>query len=569
MLALRQEPLRNNCPCCSARTWRRLRPGKRQFDFARFIAETADAPACPPDTPQHELPAQCREHAATPAELHRKLDEAGYESIVIPHGTTWGLYTPPGSGWESQYSEEPPDPARQPLVELISGHGNAEEYRTFRAVTIEADGRYRCPAPTEGYLPACWRAGEIIRDRCTAAGDSPAACETRAELARQDYVNAGVAGHLSIGGEAPEDWLDAGQCKTCFLPAFNYRPGGSVQYLLARSRFDSDGTRRRNRVGFIGSSANHSARPGTGYKEFFRTGMTDAINGRDELARNAMLSPTGRDSAHSYEVRIGADGESAMRSTGSPVLELDLPASRLSETERQASYFLTGGLIAVHARTRDRNGIWDALERREVYATSGDRILLWFDLTNPPDGGVAPMGSAVTMQETPRFRVRAAGAYKQNPGCPEHVMDAVSADRLEFLCRSECHNPADERRLISRIEVVRILPQTEPDEAIESLIADPWLTHVCEPDPHGCTFTFTDDTFSDRSRDAVYYVRAIEAPSNAVNAGLARCEFDEQGQCVSVNLCHTGYKGDPSDDCLAPTEERAWSSPLYVDWQTR
>ena len=57
-------------------------------------------------------------------------------------------------------------------------------------------------------------------------------------------------------------------------------------------------------------------------------------------------------------------------------------------------------------------------------------------------------------------------------------------------------------------------------------------------------------------------VRAVEAPSPAVNAGLLRCEKDAEGSCVKVKPC----LGVPdSDDCLAETEERAWSSPIFVE----
>jgi hypothetical protein len=65
----------------------------------------------------------------------------------------------------------------------------------------------------------------------------------------------------------------------------------------------------------------------------------------------------------------------------------------------------------------------------------------------------------------------------------------------------------------------------------------------------------------------LYYVRAIEAPSLAVNADPLRCEKDANGVCIKVNPCLGDYQTPKSDDCLAPVEERAWSSPIFLDQQ--
>ena len=126
---------------------------------------------------------------------------------------------------------------------------------------------------------------------------------------------------------------------------------------------------RHFRFGFIAASDNHSARPGTGYKEVAREEFTETRFG------NFLDTPLGQ---VPQEEPVAVSRTVSLDSGSAPF--------SLFETERQASYFLTGGLAGVHSDGRDRQSIWDAIQRREVYGTSGPRILLWFDLLNPPGG---------------------------------------------------------------------------------------------------------------------------------------------------------------------------------------
>jgi hypothetical protein len=520
---------------------------QRYFDFGRYQEELLEAPICKEGVNTKELADDCSEVALTPDVLFEKLAQWGFDSMVIPHGNTWGLYTPPGSSWDKQLVGKQHDADQQRLIEVYSGHGNSEEYRNWKEIDWDSGGNPVCPSPTTDYEPCCWRAGEIIRSRC-AAGTSQAECDKRVADAQTNYLKAGAAGRRTVPGSQVTDWKDCGQCRNCFQPAFTSRPRSSAQYALAISNFDNPKDPRRFHFGFIGSSDNHKARPGTGYKEYGRRFMTEAAGARSQ----------------EWAARLGFGiGEPTAESVAFDPANTDVPAFQQLDFERQASFFLTGGLVAVHAPARDRDSVWNALKNREVYATSGDRILLWFDLLNGPNG-TAPMGSQVALGSAPRFRVSAVGAHKQNAGCPAHAIAGLSADRLTRLCRGECYNPTDERYRITRLEIVRIRPQIQANEPVNALIEDPWRRYECTDDPAGCQVEFEDPDYSESRRDVLYYVRAIQEPTMAVNASSLRCQYDQAGNCVSLNPCYGDYRTDFTDDCLGKTEERAWSSPIYL-----
>ncbi|HYV56684.1 MAG TPA: DUF3604 domain-containing protein [Candidatus Nitrosopolaris sp.] len=529
------------------------------YDFIRFMEETDEVPSCPDGVPSPKLPPGCYESAATPHDLFRKLDEWGFDTIVIPHGNTWGFYSPPGISWDKQLTPAEHDPQKQTIIEVMSGHGNSEEYRDWQEVQLEADGTARCPEPRADYLPSCWRAGQLTEERCRRAGGNPEQCAQRAAEAKRRYANMGVAGHLMVPDAEVEEWLDAGQCRDCFLPAFNYRPGGSTQYALAISNFETPEHPGHFRFGFIASSDNHRARPGTGYKEFDRLHTSEAGGARNATWRQRLNRRREGFDPWAYDPTKPADLQAAQD-------RIQAMGFMALEGERQASFFVTGGLAAVHASGRSREDIWRALKRKEIYGTSGDRLLLWFDLLNAGEGEAVPMGGEVRMDRAPRFEVRAVGAFKQRPGCPAESTRALAPERLANLCRGECYNPSDERKLITRIEVIRIRPQIAPGEPVRKLIEDPWQVLPCGRTQAGCVVEFEDPEFATAARDTVYYVRAIEEPSPAVNGGQLRCERDERGECLRVRPCYGDYRTPASDDCLAPIEERAWSSPIYVDY---
>src|SRR5882757_3005760 len=527
----------------------------RVSSYVAMMQELSKVPVCAENVDTKSLPANCFEVALRPEDLSRKLDEWGFDALVIPHGTAWGLSNPPSADWAHELTPAIANDPRQQLIEVYSGHGNSEEYRSWREYHIGSNGEKSCPAPSKDYLPMCWQAGRLIRARCDAKHLPAEECERREREARQRELDAPVgfaaAGFLAVPGAKTEEWLDAGECRDCFLPTWHHNPLGSVQYILALGQ-DRDGQDAlRFRFGMIGSTDNHNAMPGEGYKEVARW-------------NSILLLRLGNPDAKRFFLPPPSDRKPESR----PVTP-DLYSSSWAtwDVERTNSMAITGGLVAVHASNHSRGAIWNALKSRNVYATSGERMLLWMNLVNGP-GAPQPMGSAVRMKSNPEFEVKAVGAFIQNPGCPDFQRRLLGARKLETLCHNECFNPSNRRRQITRIEVVRIHPQHNPSEPAGSLIEDPWKTLKCTPNEAGCTIRFSDPEFLKKGRDALYYVRAIQEPSPAINGGQLRCKFDSEGRCTQVNLCSGDpAKTSPVDNCLEAIEERAWSSPIFVDIQ--
>ncbi|MAE96276.1 MAG: hypothetical protein CL910_16615 [Deltaproteobacteria bacterium] len=499
------------------------RPEADYRSYRRYLWEGLTADRCPDGVPVRELPADCLEVAETPDRLFEKLDAWGMPSLVIPHGLSWGTTNPPGATLDHQLGAMH-DPSRQRLLEVYSGHGSSELWRDLRHFEMDAAGEPTCPAPGADFTPCCWRAGQIVRERC----DEPRSdrCEREVEAARAAAFGRFLYGDIgtTLEGASPEDWLDCGQLRGAFLPAFGYRPQQSAQYALALTGEDEGD---RFRFGLIGSSDNHRARPGTGYKEFGLGAMTDGNRpvpgwARDESGWRARLIRT------------------------------------LSAPGRNDAFYYTGGLVAVHAPDRSRESIFAALERREVYGTSGPRIQLWFDLLGA-SGARHPMGSELRGAGPLRFEVRAAGAHVERPGCPSHVETRLGPERLASLCLGECHFPGDTRHPIDRIEIVRI----RPGRALPEAIQDPWRSFPCRGEGEGCRVAFEDP--DPPAGEVLYYARALQAPTEAVGGDPLSCERDEAGRCVRAELCvSAGYDQPVPEACRAPVQERAWSSPIFV-----
>ncbi len=237
-----------------------------------------------------------------------------------------------------------------------------------------------------------------------------------------------------------------------------------------------------------------------------------------------------------------------------------------------------GGLAVVWAEENSRDAIFEAMRRRETYATSGTRPLLRFfagselsadlcaagDMIEQAYGAGTPMGGVIDAGPTPpRFLVSAAkdAGSRGLPGTDlqrlQIIKGWVDAGGNTFEKVYEVAGSPDGRGWVN-----------EQSCALTG-------------NGHAQLCTVWQDPDFDAGQDAFYYVRVLENPScrwstrQCMAAGVNPFAEDCAAQAEAMNavLSDQGAIGKVYDRCcLDPAEqpfyspviqERAWSSPIW------
>jgi hypothetical protein len=210
-----------------------------------------------------------------------------------------------------------------------------------------------------------------------------------------------------------------------------------------------------------------------------------------------------------------------------------------------------GTLTGAWAESNTRGAIYDAMVRKETYATSGTRIKVRFfagydypnDLLKNKDwvkqayaGGV-PMGGDLVAKgkSSPRFAVSAL----KSP-------DSANLDRIQII-KLWTDGVMDYEKIydVALSDSRKVDPKTGKAPTVGNTVDLKTATYTNDIGDTALSAVWTDPAF-DGSHNAVYYVRVLEIPTprwstyDAVKLGLP-----------------------PSDMVPATIQERAWTSPIW------
>ena len=173
-----------------------------------------------------------------------------------------------------------------------------------------------------------------------------------------------------------------------------------------------------------------------------------------------------------------------------------------------------GGLVAVWAEENTRASLFEALHRREVYATSGPRMRVRF---------ASGDDSIVCADGMPAGAVPMGGTLDDPRGAPSFLVPALY-----------------DRTPLQKIEIIK---GEFRDGELRERVIDVWTgsdgaLDVCR--------VWSDPDF-DRSAPAFWYARVLEAPTPR----------------WSAHHCRAAGRCDDHPDAATSIRERAWTSPIW------
>ena len=204
-------------------------------EFLWLVSEMMGVPDCPRDVPPGELPADCRENAATPAELYARLARLRRRRARDPPRPRLGRARAAGREPRQLARGRAARPAARAAPRDLLGP--RKQRGVPRSAGLRDGRRRRGAAARRRRATTSPAAGRRARSCAPAAATRrPAECEARVEEARRLALEAGAESRRTLPDAPLEAWLDCDQCRDCFKPAMSLRPRQTAQYALVATR---------------------------------------------------------------------------------------------------------------------------------------------------------------------------------------------------------------------------------------------------------------------------------------------------------------------------------------------
>ena len=197
-----------------------------------------------------------------------------------------------------------------------------------------------------------------------------------------------------------------------------------------------------------------------------------------------------------------------------------------------------GGLAAVWAEENSRDAIFDAIRRRETYATSGPRIgLRFFGGDDIPDNlcdAANPIEEATSLAVPMGAQMNRATSF-----FVEAKADVIPLQQIQIV-----KGWIDAAGTVHQ-QVISVAGNPESDASVD--------LNTCEPVGLGSEALCTVWTDPDPITEGFYYARVLENPT---------CRWSQRE-------CNTYLEGEAPETCdnehiQKAVQQRAWSSPIWV-----
>lgn len=208
-----------------------------------------------------------------------------------------------------------------------------------------------------------------------------------------------------------------------------------------------------------------------------------------------------------------------------------------------------GGIAGVYAKENSRSALFEAMQNRETFGTSGPRISprLFAGWSFPED-----------ICQRPNWL---ATAYDKGVPMGQDLSAMPSQSAAPVFLASATQDPRDGSMPLQRIQIIKgwIDREGQTHQAVYDVAGDP--NNGAAVDPQTCEVTgsgfaqlcatWTDPDFNPDT-GAVYYARTLENPS---------CRWS-QHDCISLPV---EQRPDSCSDPELPSiiQERAWTSPVW------